>query len=66
MTMTQEHPEERGIGQESPDESEAPIARPATVDPDWDVKIQRAREAWEAGRRLRKDRSASPISLTGL
>ncbi len=61
--MIQEHPEERDIGQESRDESEAPIATPASVDPDWDVKIQRAREAWEGGRRLRKDQPASPVTL---
>lgn len=40
-----------------------PIPRPATVDPGWDVKIQRAREAWAAGRRLRKDQPAVPSGL---
>ena len=50
-----QEPEERPI-----------IARPGTVDPDWDIKIQRARDAWEAGRRLRKDQPASPPNLLDL
>jgi hypothetical protein len=37
-----------------------PLVRPPGVDADWDVKIQRAREAWEAGKRLRKDQPALP------
>ena len=39
------------------------IKRPTSADPDWDVKIRRARKAWEAGRRLRKTQPASPASL---
>jgi hypothetical protein len=60
-----QHPEEPDLRQDVRDESEAPIACPPSVDPDWDVKIQRAREAWKAGRRLRKDQPVAPISLLG-
>lgn len=63
MSMSQQHAEQWEPRQEARDESEAPIGRPTSVDPDWDVKIQRAREAWEAGRRLRKDQ---PISVPAL
>jgi hypothetical protein len=51
--------------QEAPEEQPA-IPRPATVDPEWDVKIKRAREAWEAGRRLRKNQpAAASVGLFG-
>jgi hypothetical protein len=49
--------------QETGNESKEAITPPAAVDPDWAVKIKRAREAHEAGRRFRKDQ---PASSTGL
>lgn len=63
MIGTQGLHEERDPQVEPRNESEVPIARPATVEADWAVKIQRAREAWEAGRRLRKDQPESPVNL---
>jgi hypothetical protein len=62
ITM-EERPDEHETGNEVEQSS---IPRPASVDPDWDLKIKRAREAWEAGRRLRKDQPASPTSMLDL
>lgn len=56
----EQRPEDQDAGGQA---GRFPIARPATVASDWDVKIRRAREAWEAGRRLRKDQPVSPPSL---
>jgi hypothetical protein len=65
--LKEEVMEQRSKDHDSDGEAErSPIARPTTVDPDWDVKIRRAREAWEAGRRFRKDQPASPPSLLDL
>jgi len=46
--------------QEDKTEQESLIIRPAGVDTDWDVRIQRAREAREAGKRLREDQPVLP------
>lgn len=62
MTQKQQ-PDERDRQGEAHGETETALTRPASVDPNWDVKIRRAREAWEAGRRLRKDQPASPLTL---
>jgi hypothetical protein len=40
------------------DVQESPLVRPPLTDADWDGKIKRAREAWEAAKRLRKDMPA--------
>lgn len=57
---------EQSENQQAASDSDKAIARPTGVDPDWDVKIQRAREAHEAGRRLREDQPATLTSLIDL
>ncbi len=65
--LEEETMEQRPEDQESDAKSERPaIERPDTTDSDWEAKIRRAREAWKAGRRLRKDQPAAPISLLDL
>jgi hypothetical protein len=48
-------------GPERPSESdvqESPLGRPPLTVADWEGKIKRACEAWEAAKRLRKDMPA--------
>jgi hypothetical protein len=47
------------------DDWDLPIPRPASVDPEWRAKIRRARQAWEMGRRMRKDHPVSPLGPRG-
>jgi hypothetical protein len=60
-----EHPGTEGheVNDKAPEAApDVPITTPTPTEPDWYVKIQRAKEAREAGIRLRKDKPSAVIT----
>jgi DNA polymerase-3 subunit alpha len=47
------------------DDSDPPIPRPPSTDPGWHAEIRRARQAWEAGRRMRRNQPPPPSGPRG-